>query len=204
MKHRIVRLICPSKSQDRNLISFSTSKVPFIKKYMTIYGTVDFFEKNLFSKIKMTNKQVSNQVRLREIINLHNSDGVREISQITSMFQQINSGKDVLMPSKLPNIKLVKTEKNEFVLFDGHHSLLAYMASGRKYLSEIPHLVVENEDGYATNKEILVFFGSHSKKLEDRNWRNYVINWQAQEEKQLCKRIQKNMGELLKSIMAYL
>ena len=167
---------------------------------MTIYETVDFFEKNIFQTTKTTNKKITGQVQLREIINLHNNMGIKNTPQIIAMVQQIKSGKDILSPSGLPNIKLVKTEQNELVLFDGHHSLLAYMLTGRKYLNETPHLIVENENGYVNDREIIVFFGKHSEKLKDLDWRRYVINWQAPEEKQLCKRIQKNMGELLDSL----
>jgi hypothetical protein len=74
------------------------------------------------------------------------------------------------------------------------------MIAGRTYLHDIPHIVVEDENGHVDNKEILVFFGMHSKKLIDSNWRNYVINWQAPNERQLCKREQNNMGELFDSI----
>jgi len=116
------------------------------------------------------------------------------------MIKQIKSGKDILSPNGLPNIKLVKTEQSEWVLFDGHHSLLAYMIGGKKYLNQIPHLIIENENGHVTDKEILVFFGIHSKKLKDSDWRKHVINWQAPKEKQLCKRVQRNIGELLDSI----
>ncbi|KKL87575.1 hypothetical protein LCGC14_1933360 [marine sediment metagenome] len=74
------------------------------------------------------------------------------------------------------------------------------MIVGRTYLHEVPHLIVENENGHVNDNEILVFFGIHSKILNDSDWRSYVINWQAPEERQLCKREQKNMGELFNSI----
>ncbi len=78
--------------------------------------------------------------------------------------------------------------------------MLAYIIGDKKFLNEIPHLIIENENGHVTDKEILVFFGIHSKKLKDSDWRKYVINWQAPKEKQLCKRMQRNIGELLDSI----
>lgn len=49
------------------------------------------------------------------------------------MVKQIRTGKDILSPKGLPNIKLVKTEQSEWILFDGHHSLLAYIIAGKKY-----------------------------------------------------------------------
>ncbi|MHA2400801.1 MAG: hypothetical protein ACXADU_18175 [Promethearchaeota archaeon] len=119
------------------------------------------------------------------------------------MVKQIKNGKDILSPSGLPNIKLVKTIQSEWILFDGHHSLLSYMIAGRTNLHEVPHFVVENENGHVNEKEILIFFGFHSSKLRDSTWRNFVINWQAPKERQLCKREQKNMGELLDSIRVF-
>jgi hypothetical protein len=78
--------------------------------------------------------------------------------------------------------------------------MLAYMSLDRKYLNEIPHLIVENEHGYVLDKDIFVFFGSDASELTESTWRDYVINWQAPKEKQLCKRIQNNMGELFDSL----
>jgi hypothetical protein len=158
------------------------------------------FEKEIGSKLNETFKEVKKPVLLREIINLHDSNGIKSVSQIRTMVKKIKNGKDILSPRGLPNIKLVKTKQSEWILFDGHHSLLSYMIAGRKYLHEVPHFVVENSSGYVNDKEILIFFGLHSSKLHDSNWRNYVINWQAPREKQLCIRKQNNMGELIDSI----
>lgn len=176
--------------------------IPFSED-MIIYDTVDVFkEKFLTSKIKFSSKKIKNCVPLKEVINLHNVDGIRDIGQVKVMVKKIKSGKDIFNTDGLPNIKLVKTKDEKWVLFDGHHSMLAYMLSGKKYLSEIPHLVVEDEKNeFVTDKEIFVFFGDHSSKLKDKNWRNFVINWQAPKERQLQKRIQKNMGELLDVLM---
>ncbi len=119
------------------------------------------------------------------------------------MVKQIKSGKDILSPRGLPNIKLVKTKQSEWILFDGHRSLLSYMIAGRTYLHEVPHFVIENENGYVNDKEILIFFGIHSKILNDSDWRKYVINRQAPKEGQVCKREQPNLGELFNSISVF-
>jgi hypothetical protein len=192
-----VKLIYPYKSKDGNLTRISSLKVHLKNKSNTIYDTVDQFENEIGSKIKKTIEEVKKLVLLREIINLHNTNGIKSMDQIRTMVKQIKSGKEILSPRGLPNIKLVKTKQSEWILFDGHHSLLSYMIAGRKYLHEVPHFVVENSSGYVNDKEILIFFGLHSSKLHDSNWRNYVINWQAPREKQLCKREQNNMGELI-------
>lgn len=203
MNYRLVKLIHPYKSKDGNLTRVSSLKVHLKNKSNTIYDTVDQFEKELCSKIKETIEEVKELVLLREIINLHNIDGIKSMNQIRTMVKEIKSGNDILSPSGLPNIKLVKTEQSEWILFDGHHSLLSYMIAGRTYLHEVPHLVIEDENGQVNSKEILVFFGIHSKKVNDSNWRKYVINWQAPKEKQLCKREQNNMGELLDLISTF-
>jgi len=199
MQPKFIKLIYPGKLQKNDIIKISTSKIQLTRLNMTINDIVDYFEQNIFLKIKMTEEQIKTKVQLRDIINLHNNTGIKDISQIKSMITKIKSKKDILHQSKLPNIKLVKTKDNDWVLFDGHHSMLAYMSLDRKYLHEIPHLIVENEHGYVPDKDILVFFGPHASELTGSTWRDYVINWQAPKEKQLCKRIQNNMGELFDS-----
>lgn len=203
MKNRIVKLIVPIKPSDDNLISVSKFLVPVSITKKTIYDTVDFFEKNIFlsGEINIITKKVNHRTNLKEIINLHNNNGIRDIPQINEMVQKIKSGDDIFNINGMPNIKLVKTSYKEWVLFDGHHSMLAYIVAGKKYLHEVPHLVVQDgKKGYVSD-EILVFFGEHSNKLMTTEWREYVINWQNSIKKQLSRRIQKNMGELFESLI---
>jgi hypothetical protein len=200
MNYRLVKLIYPVKSKEGNLTRISSLKVLLRNENSTTYNTMAQFEKEIGSKLIETIKEVKKPVLLREVINLHNINGIKSVSQIKTIVKQLKNGKDILSPRGLPNIKLVKTKQSEWILFDGHHSLLSYMIAGRKYLHEVPHFVVENSSGYVNDKEILIFFGLHSSKLHDSNWRNYVINWQAPREKQLCIRKQNNMGELIDSI----
>ncbi len=198
MNNKIIKLSYPIKSSDS--VNTYLEKIPGIKNP---YETVEFFEKSIFSdKIKLKLEKIGKKIPLRKIINLHNKDGIKDTLQIKKMVRQIKSEKDILHPSRLPNIKLVQTKENELVMFDGHHTILAYMYAGRKYLNEVPYLIVVNEERYVTDKEVLIFFGQHSSKLRD--WRNYVINWQKPIDKQLCKRIQKNLGELSDSIKSFL
>jgi hypothetical protein len=196
-----VKLSYPYKSKDGNLTCVSSLKVYLNNKSSTIYDTVNQFENEIGSKMKKTIKEIKKLVLAREIINLHNSNGIKSLDQIRTMVKQIKSGKEILSSSGLPNIKLVKTKYSEWILFDGHHSLLSYMYTGRIYLHEVPYIIVENENGHVNEKEILVFFGIHSKILNESDWRKFVIDWQAPKEGQLCKREQKNMGELFNSIL---
>ncbi|UCH31328.1 MAG: hypothetical protein JSV05_07475 [Candidatus Bathyarchaeota archaeon] len=203
LNYRLVKLIHPCKSKDGNLICVSSLKVHLKDKNTTIYDTVDHFKNELDSKIRKTVEEVKELVLLKEIINLHNIDGIKSMNQIRTMVKEIKSGNDILSPNGFPNIKLVKTEELEWILFDGHHSLLSYMIAGRTYLHEVPHFIIEGENGHVNGREILIFFGIHSKELNSSNWRKYVINWQAPKERQLCKREQNNMGQLLDSISVY-
>ncbi len=204
MNYRLVKLIYPVKSKEGNLTRISLLKVLLRNENSTIYNTIAQFEKEIGVKLNETINEVKKPGLLRDVINLHNINGIKSMNQIRTMVKQIKNGKDILSPCGLPSIKLVKTKHSEWILFDGHQSLLSYMITGRKYLHEVPHFVVENRSGYINDKEILIFFGLHSSKFHDSNWRNYVINWQAPREKQLCKREQNNMGELLDSTSCYI
>jgi len=151
MNYRFVKIIYPYKSKDGNLTRISSLKVYLRNKNITIYDTVEQFEKELGSKLKETISEVKKLVLLREIINLHNINGIKSMNQIRTMVKQIKSGKDILSPRGLPHIKLVKTKQSEWISFDGHHSLLSYMIAGRTYLHEVPHFIVENKSGYVND-----------------------------------------------------
>lgn len=189
----------------KSLDSLNTFSGTIPSSAQDIYEAVDLFEKRIFSdEIRLKIEKPSKKIPLKKIINLHNRDGIKDIRQITGMIRQIRSGEDVLHPSTLPNIKLVQTNENELVLFDGHHTMLAYMSAGRKFLHELPHLIVVNEEGFVTDKEVLIFFGEHSSELRGPDWRDHVINWQMPIKKQLCKRVDRNIGELFDSIKPFL
>ena len=201
MKNRTVRLMRPRRSS--NLTSISVSSVPLNKTKSSIYDTVDFFRDEMFSNggVEQFDGRIKKRVLLKDIVNLHNDGGLRDPSQIGSMLQQIKSGEDILSSDGLPNIKLVRTKRDEWVLFDGHHSMLSYMLAGMTYLDEVPHLIVGDEERVTVlDGEIHAFFGKHLTNLENNGWRGYVIDWQAPKENRLQPRIQHNMGELLDSL----
>ena len=136
-------------------------------------------------------------ILLKNIINLHNDTGIQSVERIKSMIKSIKEGKEVISSEGIPNVKLVVSKDKGYVLFDGHHTMLAYMYCSKEYLHEIPHIIVEDEQGFTKNEEMKVFFGEHSKNAD---WKINTINWQASKEEQLCKRIHKNMGEVMHSI----
>lgn len=199
MEYRTIITVYPDWHVS-NAVNLCSSKVPF-KPEMTIYNSVEYYEKNIHLKTTPRNELVKKEKKIGNIINMHNSDGIKDINQIKSMIEHIKSGKDVLSESGMPNIKLVKTRNNELVLFDGHHTMLAYMAIGKEHLHEMPHLFVYNEDDKEmSDQEIHAFFCEHAKEIEGKEWRDYVINWQNEKDKQVCKRIDNNMQELFQSL----
>ena len=199
--NRVVKIISPQNTlpSDSPAVSVFTYIIPITNSCSTIYDTVDSLKNKKFLMTKGENIQypVVKHIPLRNVLNIHNDSGIKDLLQIRSMVTKIQSGEHILSPHGLPNIKLVKVNTLQWLLFDGHHSMLAYIHAEKKYLHEILHLTVENEDnGSVSSNEISVFFGHHANKIRNKNWKNYVINWQAPINKQLCSRIQKNIGEL--------
>ncbi|MBW2994835.1 hypothetical protein KY312_00635 [Candidatus Woesearchaeota archaeon] len=163
---------------------------------ISIYQTVNEMKKILLdTSLKL--KEVK-PIPLNKVINLHNSNGIRDLKQVHNFVHDIESG--IYYTDKFPNIKLAQISDDEYVIFDGHHSMLAFMLVGRKYLHEIPHLVVRNADSCISPSELCVCFGHHADKIKPENWRKYTIKWEEQEDKQLCKRIQNNMKELFEAV----
>jgi len=209
-KDRIVKIFYPIdtaiKKQGESCVRSFTSKITSSKD-KNIYDIVGIFKDKIFTDPLLTQKNLileypKIRIPLNSIINLHNKDGISDRGQIKQMTEKLNSGKAITTPEGLPNIKLVKSLNNEWVLFDGHHSMLAYMFTGKKYLDQTPHLMVLDRDNKGIkDEEIHAFFGKHASMLKGKNWRRFVINWEASEKYQLQNRRQKNMGELFHSLM---
>jgi len=200
MAFRIIKLSYPEKAP--NELRTFISEIEVSKNGNTVYDAVSFFEKNMLPTLqkKLALKKVEEKVALRDILNIHNDDAIRDLAQVRRMTGAIKSGKHIFFQG-IPNVKLVKTKDNQLLLFDGHHSMLAYMNSGKTYLEEIPHMIIADEDkGYIDDKDIVVFYGEHAKAIKNYGWKQYVINWQAVKEKQLCRRVQRDMGELFCAI----
>ncbi|MFC1585172.1 hypothetical protein ACFL5V_06480 [Fibrobacterota bacterium] len=109
----------------------------------------------------------------------------------------LKTGRELLNSDNIPNVRLAKDGSGRWVLFDGHHSLLAYLFTGKKNLHDIPHMIIVNEKtGHVSDEEIGAFFGEHAAGFANGEWFEHVINWQAPKSRQLRQRKQKNMGEL--------
>jgi hypothetical protein len=166
-------------------------------EHNSIYQAIRDIENDIHGCEHVIETRISQKFPLRDIINIHNADGIKDLMQIKSMIHSIRKIDNIDFPSFLPNIHLAKTSGDQWLIFNGHHSLLAYMAAGRKYLHEVPYLWICNEEGtFLNDEEILEFFGMHAGKMMAKDWRKYTLNWQAPKSAQLCDRIQNNMGEL--------
>jgi hypothetical protein len=197
---RIIELSFPEKSGQT--VKTLITEVKISGDVITIYDAVSFFMHNIYptSKRKREIIRVKQHILLRDILNIHNDDGIKDREQVRTMMEDIRSGRDIL-PHGIPNVKLARTTDNTLLLFDGHHSMLAYMAAGRSYLEEIPYLIIyDKESGHIPDKDVVIFFGEHSREIENNNWRDKAINWQVPRENQLCGRVQRSMGDLFEAL----
>lgn len=192
----MIKMSYPEEST--NEVKAFVSEVEIPKKVNTIYDAVSFFKRHIFPTARRSpsKNERNERIPLGNILNIHNADGIKDLAQTREMANTIKAGKHIV-PEGIPNVKLVGTKDNQLLLFDGHHSMLAYMAAGKRYLEEIPHIIIQDKDkGHVDDRDIIVFYGEHAMKIENFQWKEYVINWQAVKEKQLARRVQRNMGEL--------
>lgn len=140
-------------------------------------------------------------VPLEDIVPLHNIGGLQSVPRIVEMRDKILSGRDILEPDGFPNIKLVRASDDRVIIFDGHHTALAYMACGRETLSEVPYLFIEQEDGTGVPDIALnACYGGCGGSLPADAWKTTVINWQASGGNQLELRRQETLGDLYHTV----
>lgn len=203
--NRIIKLISPQKAFPEKTVYVTTYRIPITNSCSTVYDAVDSLrnKKIVYDQREKKQNHAEELIELQNVLNIHNDSGIKDLAQIESMVRKIQSGEHIVSAEGIPNIKLAKVNHNQWLLFDGHHSMLAYMHAGKKYLHEVAHLTIENEGmKNIADDDIAVFFGHHANEVRDKEWRNYVINWQAPRNKQLCPRIQKTMGELYNVLSA--
>ena len=178
-------------------------KIKITKDIEFIYNAIALFEDEFFKNIQnnLSRNRVEKWIELSKIRNIHDKDGIRDIRKVKRMLKSLDNRRHILSSSGMPNIKIFKARDNKLYIFDGHHSMLAYMMSGKKYLNEMPYLLFEKKDGgYILDDNFKNFFGKHLKYKRREKWGSYTVNWQAPRRKQLCTRAQSNMGELFKAV----
>lgn len=171
------------------------------KNEETIYDFFGYFEDHVYKefKIKCYKCIFENDFPLGNLINLHDEDAIN-IKKINKMSNFLKSKKHILTKSGLPNIKIVKSRRNELIVFDGHHTLISYMNNNKNYLSEVPFVLINSTSGF-DDEHIKVFYGKHKKRLKDDDWRNYSINWNEKKDFQISPKKRYNMSELYNAFL---
>lgn len=127
-------------------------------------------------------------IDFKKVINLHDENYFSN-KKITSMKKAISKGEHIF-EGQLPNIKILRSKQGD-ILFDGHHTLLAYLLEGKLY-KEIPYILIEVE-----GKEKQPFL-EHQNSIDD--WKEVVIDWNLPPNEQIVKRIRRNIGEVLENL----
>ena len=121
-----------------------------------------------------------------EVLPIHNSSGIRDQEQISQMQENLKVGQDILERDQLPNIKLVVAPNQKLLLFDGHHSLLSYFYHGKRFMREIPYIIISSENyREVSSEEISYFFPENSREEIMKDWKRFTVNWQANVGEQL-------------------
>ncbi len=161
------------------------------------YVTIDELRENLESLENAQTEQVSNPVSLEDIVTIHNFTGMRDFKQTETMIAKINRGDHVLSSDGLPNIKIVIAPNGKKLIFDGHHTILAYLFAGKKFLHQTPHILLSNQNKPLSPEEISFFFPEDKRSLVVEDWHKYTVNWQKDTDKIELREIE-TVGELFR------
>ncbi len=82
---------------------------------ISIYQTVKKFKNGEFDLVSATKHELK-EMALSQVVNLHNLSGIRDLRQIIGMTSAIKLGLDIFYENGIPNIKMVVTGDEEFVL----------------------------------------------------------------------------------------
>ena len=139
---------------------FAQQNVVFtaFQKQFSNYEAVHIFRTELFKKNYTMGNFAVDKVRLQNIVNLHNREGVRQLEVVNQMKRDIDRGKHILQNDGLPNVKMVHSKNRGWVLFDGHHTVLAYMSAGIRTLAELPFVAISEFNVPIPNSEMNEFF----------------------------------------------
>ena len=103
--NRVVKIISPQNTlpSDSPAVSVFTYIIPITNSCLTIYDTVDSLENKKFRTTKGENIQypVVEHISLRNVINIHNDSGIKDLLQIRSMVTKIQSGEHILSPKNI-------------------------------------------------------------------------------------------------------
>tara|TARA_Y100000310_G_scaffold229196_1_gene231605 strand:+ start:297 stop:884 length:588 start_codon:yes stop_codon:yes gene_type:complete len=158
-----------------------------------VYEFVNYVRDNRIDKKIKYSVMGKGRILIRDLVTLHNVEGIQKRNEILSMKLDIKSGEDIFEFENFPNVHLIKNG-TEVVVSNGHHTLFAYLGAGKKFLSDVPYILVESSE--MKPKEFLVFFGEHKNKMKANDWKKYCVDWNVSESNQLEPRKQETIGEV--------
>ncbi|HUD20527.1 MAG TPA: hypothetical protein VMQ44_00450 [Candidatus Saccharimonadales bacterium] len=162
------------------------------------YATIDeILDRQESLELKI--EQILEPLPIEEILCIHNASGMRDLAQMQSMITKIKNGGLVMNSNGLPNIKVVLAPGKKWLMFDGHHTALAYLLAGKRYLHETPYISMSNAGIPFGAQEISYFFPEDFRARVKEDWFKYTVNWQSPKDKAEL-RVQKTLGDLLSII----
>lgn len=176
------------------------SQFDFATEGHSPYSVIDYLADEGRDLLQWEEVPVVNPIPLKSIIPIHNRTGLRELEQIISMIKTIKDGKHILHNNNLPNMKLIIAPNGRFVLFDGHHTALSNMFCDKKWLHQVPYLLVSREGQAVTALEISHFFPEDGREKVIHDWFEHTVNWQAPEGEQIEIRSERTLGDLFRKI----
>lgn len=167
----------------------------------SIYRTIEWFSQAYQNHQLRPSPDQSANIDLSTIINLHNIEGVNNIQTMRELTDKIRRNQSIYnFDNGLPNVHLAKVG-HQWVVINGHRTLMAYILCGRTKIAQLPHLIIENETtGDITEQELVAVFGEHVSEVDPDHWQAVVLDWSAPRDRQLVPRAQKNMGELTRAL----
>lgn len=162
-----------------------------------IYKALEWFSQHFPNQLPDPRPDKLANIDLTTTINLHNIEGVSNVQTMRELIGKIRNGKSIYnLDNGAPNVHLAHVG-NQWVVINGHHTIMAYLLCGVSKIAQMPYAIIENNTtGDISETEILAVFNEHATKVSSNQWQEVALDWSAPSEKQLTIRVQKNMGEL--------
>lgn len=162
-----------------------------------IYKALEWFSQHFPNELPNPRPDKVADIDLTTTINLHNIEGVTNVQTMRELIGKIKKGISIYnLDNGAPNVYLAHVG-NQWVVINGHHTIMAYLMCGVTKIAEIPYAIIENNTtGDISETEILAVFNEHATNVSPSQWQNVALDWSAPSGKQLTNRVQKNMGEL--------
>ena len=163
-----------------------------------IYKALEWFSGHFPNDLPEPRPDNAVDIDLATLVNLHNTEGVSNVQTMRELIGKIKNGKSIYnLDNGAPNVHLAHVG-GQWVVINGHHTIMAYLLCGMIKVAQLPYAIVENDiTGGISETEILAVLNEHTTKVLPSQWKDVVLDWSAPADQQLTSRVQKNMGELV-------